>query len=259
MSEEKQEQPQSKLIFLDDSLGTQNDGEPVAVTESVVEEEPKEQEDAVVEDHQDEEEQPKKKTGSQRAREKAQRLEIENEILRRQLVERGVPKEEPKKAVSTDAPNPDDFEDHDAYIAARARYEVRQELQAEREKEESQRRLSSWQERVSEVKKDAEYDDFDDVVQGAPAPSEAVAAELLESPIGPKIAYYLGTNQDEYEKINRMKPRDAARAIWSIEQKLKEPVKAQPKTTSAPRPPTPVSGASATAPKLSKKGYEVGY
>ena len=68
-----------------------------------------------------------------------------------------------------------------------------------------------------------------------------MAEAIRESDFGPDIAYYLGTNPSESNRIARLTPLSQAKEIGRIEAKLQaEPPKAV-KTTSAPAPIKPVT------------------
>ncbi len=67
-----------------------------------------------------------------------------------------------------------------------------------------------------------------------------MADTIRASEVGPDVAYYLGTNVKETERIARLPPILQAKEIGKIEAKLADnpPVK---RTTSAPAPITPVT------------------
>ena len=76
-----------------------------------------------------------------------------------------------------------------------------------------------------------------------------MAETIQSSDIGPELAYYLGSNPKDAERISRMTPLGQAKEIGKIEAKLaaEPPVK---RTTSAPAPISPVSARSTGAPAL---------
>ena len=67
-----------------------------------------------------------------------------------------------------------------------------------------------------------------------------MAETIRESDLGPELAYHLGTNPKEAERISKLAPFLQAKEIGRIEAKLADapPVK---KTSSAPAPISPVS------------------
>jgi hypothetical protein len=70
-----------------------------------------------------------------------------------------------------------------------------------------------------------------------------MAETIQSSDIGPELAYYLGSNPKDAERISRMTPLSQAKEIGKIEAKLaaEPPMK---RTTSAPAPIKPVAARS---------------
>jgi hypothetical protein len=140
----------------------------------------------------------------------------------------------------------DQFESPEAYAEALA-YQKAEELIAKREAAKQQSQvLEGYQER-EEVARD-KYDDFDQVAYNPKLPITNVMAETIQSSdIGPELAYYLGSNPKDAERISRMTPLAQAKEIGKIEAKLSSdpPVK---RTTSAPAPISPVTARSSGAP-----------
>jgi hypothetical protein len=142
----------------------------------------------------------------------------------------------------------DQFESPEAYAEALALQKA-EELIAKREAARQQSQvLESYQER-EEAARD-KYDDFEQVAYNPKLPITNVMAETIQSSdIGPELAYYLGSNPKDAERISRMSPLAQAKEIGKIEAKLaaEPPVK---RTTSAPAPISPVSARSTGAPAL---------
>jgi hypothetical protein len=136
----------------------------------------------------------------------------------------------------------DQFESPEAYAEALA-YQKAEELLAKREAAKQQSQvLESYQER-EEAARD-KYDDFEQVAYNPKLPITNVMAETIQSSdIGPELAYYLGSNPKDAERISRMSPLAQAKEIGKIEAKLASdpPVK---RTTSAPAPISPVTARS---------------
>ena len=133
----------------------------------------------------------------------------------------------------------DQFESTEAYAEALALQRA-EELIAKREaaKQHSQV-LESYQE-LEEAARD-KYDDFEQVAYNPKLPITNVMAETIQSSdIGAELAYYLGSNPKDAERISRMTPLGQAKEIGKIEAKLasEPPVK---RTTSAPAPISPVT------------------
>jgi hypothetical protein len=140
----------------------------------------------------------------------------------------------------------DQFESTEAYAEALALQKA-EELIAKREAAKQQSAvLESYHDLEEEAR--SKYDDFEQVAYNPKLPVTSVMAETIQSSeIGPDLAYYLGSNPKEAERISRMSPLGQAKEIGKIEAKLVSapPVK---KTTSAPAPISPVTARSSGAP-----------
>ena len=140
----------------------------------------------------------------------------------------------------------DQFESPEAYAEALA-YQRAEELIAKREAAKQQSQiLESYQEREDAIRD--KYDDFEQVAYNPKLPITDVMAQTIQSSdIGPELAYYLGSNPKDAERISRMSPYAQAKEIGKIEAKLSDnpPVK---KTTSAPAPISPVTARSSGSP-----------
>lgn len=227
-------------------LGVQGDGEPAKVTAQEQVEEPAEEPtpDTDSEDEVEEEEKPKKKSGSQRWKEKAHR-EAEEKEYWRQLALKNQQPEANKTEVPSDKPAPERFDTHEAYLEALVDWKADQKVKAQ----EAERRQEAWSTKAQEAR--SKFDDFDDALQSAPAPSPSVSEVLFESPKGAELAYYLATHEDEYKRINKLSPVAAARELGLIEGRIsaeKKEAKAAP-VSKAPRPVAPVNPASSAPSK----------
>jgi len=169
------------------------------------------------------------------------RLAREQRKWEREQAQRGAE----KQIVPTDLPSPDQFQsptDYADFIRAEADKLVQQREAA---KQQSQV-LESYQEREEQARD--KYDDFEQVAYNPNLPITNVMAETIQhSEIGPELAYYLGSNPKDAERISRLTPFMQAKEIGKIEAKLADnpPVK---KTTSAPAPISPVTARSTGAP-----------
>jgi hypothetical protein len=148
--------------------------------------------------------------------------------------------------VSKEVPSIDNFESTDAYAEALALRKA-EELLAQRDRQKEQAEIvEAYSER--EEKARDKYDDFEDVVYNPKLRITDVMAETIQySDLGPDLAYWLGTNPKEAERIARLSPILQAREIGKIEVRLSDnpPVK---KTTSAPTPISPVTARSSGSP-----------
>jgi hypothetical protein len=143
-------------------------------------------------------------------------------------------------------PSIDNFESTDAYAEALALKKA-EELLAQRDRQKEQAEIvEAYSER--EEKARDKYDDFEDVVYNPKLRITDVMAETIQySDLGPDLAYWLGSNPKEAERIARLSPIMQAREIGKIEVRLSDnpPVK---KTTSAPTPISPVTARSSGSP-----------
>ena len=152
----------------------------------------------------------------------------------------------PEPQAQTPATLPDRDIDPDAYAEALAARKA-EELLARREAERQQRELlMAYKEREEAAFE--KYDDFEQVVYNKALPITNVMAETIQaSEVGPDVAYYLGSNPREAERISRLSPYLQAKEIGKIEVKLTDnpPVK---RTTNAPPPIKPVTAKTVGAP-----------
>lgn len=180
---------------------------------------------------------------------KLERLEAQIEQLVSKLADKETPAKTAEKADDAE-PNPDDFETHADYYKALGRFTARQEL---REAEKAKQQESFQAQRQAMIEgykaKAAEYSktvpDFAEVIDSADVPvTPAMQQVLLESDLGPQIAYYLAKNPDEAEKVVSMGLVELNRYVGRLEAKLEsETSKAvvAKRTTTAPEPIRPVS------------------
>ena len=151
-----------------------------------------------------------------------------------------------RQSVSREVPSIDNFESTDAYAEALALKKA-EELLAQRDRQKEQAEIvEAYSER--EEKARDKYDDFEDVVYNPKLRITDVMAETIQySDLGPDLAYWLGSNPKEAERIARLSPILQAREIGKIEVRLSDnpPVK---KTTSAPTPISPVTARSSGSP-----------
>jgi hypothetical protein len=143
-------------------------------------------------------------------------------------------------------PSIDNFESTDAYAEALALRKA-EELIAQRDRQKEQAQVvEAYSER--EEKARDKYDDFEDVVYNPKLRITDVMAESIQSSEnGPDLAYWLGSNPKEAERIARLSPILQAKEIGKIEVRLSDnpPVK---KSTSAPTPISPVTARSSGSP-----------
>lgn len=147
---------------------------------------------------------------------------------------------------SAELPAPDQFETVEAYADALALQKA-ENLIAQREQQRQQVEfLESYHDREEEAR--AKYDDFEQVAYNPSVPITQVMAQTIQaSETGPDIAYYLGANVKEADRISKLPAMLQAKEIGRLEAKLaNEPV--VKKTTSAPAPITPVTAKGSGSP-----------
>jgi hypothetical protein len=158
--------------------------------------------------------------------------------------------ERTQKAAQPDTPKElppaDTFESTEAYADALAERKA-QELLVRREAEKQQTAvLDAYHDREEEAR--TKYDDFEQVAYNPNLRITDVMAEAIRtSDIGPEVAYFLGQNPKDADRIARLSPLSQAKEIGKIEVKLASDPPAR-KTTSAPDPIRPVAARNATNP-----------
>lgn len=145
-----------------------------------------------------------------------------------------------------DLPPVDQFESPEAYADALAERKA-QELVARREAERAQSEIiEAYHDKEEEARN--KYDDFEQVAYNPSLRITNVMAETIQSSeVGPDVAYYLGSNPKEADRIAKLPPFQQAKEIGRIEAKLAaEPV--TKKTSSAPAPIAPVTARTSGTP-----------
>ncbi len=134
-------------------------------------------------------------------------------------------------------------EDYAQALAERKAQELLQQQEARRMQEDL---LDSYREREEAARE--KYDDFESVALNPKLPITTVMTQTIQaSEMGPDVAYYLGTNPKEAERISRLPAFLQAKEIGKIEAKVASapPVK---KSSAAPSPITPVTTRNSGAP-----------
>jgi hypothetical protein len=138
------------------------------------------------------------------------------------------------------------FASPDEYADALAERKA-EELLARREQARMQSEIiESYHDKEEEAR--VKYDDFEQVAYNPKLPiTDAMAQTIQASEVGPDMAYYLGSNPKEAERISRLAPLQQAKELGKIEAKLADnPV--VKKTSSAPAPIAPVTARSTGSP-----------
>jgi hypothetical protein len=167
-------------------------------------------------------------------------------------------------------PTPGAYSDYADYVEAltewKADEKVRQSLSA-RDAEMAQRaaqqaavaRVQTFEHRVAEVR--TAMPDFDRVVGSADTPVAPHLVEaILDSDVGPQLAYLLAKNPAEAERLSRMAPATALREIGRLEASIVKPAGTAPaaaaRITNAPPPTRPASSGTARVPDLAKASMD---
>ncbi len=135
----------------------------------------------------------------------------------------------------------------DAYLKAHSTWTRKQVLSEAREDAkrelEFQRLNSTLQSRVAEAK--TRLKDWDEVIGDSEVAALAETQNfLIESEVGPDIAYHLAKHPEEHERLNKLNPMRRIAELGKLEDKLsaKAPVAAAKKATSAPEKLSSVKG-----------------
>ena len=160
------------------------------------------------------------------------RLAREQRKWEREQAQRTVP------TAPSELPPPDQFDSVETYAKAYAEQMLRER--------EVQKQRSEYVEAYHDREEDArgKYDDFEQVAYNPNLRITTVMAETIQtSDVGPDVAYYLGSNPKEADRISRLSPILQAKEIGKIEATLvsNPPVK---KSSSAPTPISPVTARS---------------
>lgn len=153
-------------------------------------------------------------------------------------------------------PTVEQFQDYADYVEALTDWKAGQKVNealsardAEKAKEAEgrvkQSKAQIWEERQAATR--AATPDYDEVVGLSEIQVAAHVAEaLIDSDVGPALAYQLAKNPELAERINALPPLAAAREIGRLEASLSKPAVAAPenKVSKAPPPISPVGARS---------------
>jgi len=204
----------------------------------------------------------KKKGGFQRRIDKlsAEKRDLEAKLA---ALTAGKPTEkaaEPSKADAGDGkPQLEKFESYEDYVEALTEWKLErreaakaEQAKAEAAKQQQAELAKSWQARQDAVR--AKYDDYDEVVGQEISITRVMEQALLESDHGAELAYWLGSNPKEAERIAKLGPVAAIKALAKIEDSLsggsaEPPAKPKPRASSAPEPISPLGARGSVATK----------
>lgn len=171
----------------------------------------------------------------------AEKAKVERK-LRREMTQQV---QEAQRPANQAVPHPDQFESAEDYVEALAEYRLDQKL-AEREAQQQRKQVdSTYAEREEEVR--TKYSDFENVAYNPDLRITPAMAEVIKaSEIGPEVAYHLGKNPKEAERIANLSPLAQAREIGKLEASLTTTSPTGKKASSAPEPIRPVGSRAAT-------------
>ena len=178
-----------------------------------------------------------------------------DDILRKRLAkeqrkwERQARQQPQIPATPQELPPADQFESVDAYAQALAEKKA-QELIQKRDMERQQSELLEGYAEREETARD-KYEDFESVVYNPNLRITTLMAQTIQaSDIGPDIAYHLGSNPKEANRIAALPPLLQAKEIGKLEAKLADNPPVVRKPTKAPDPIAPVASNRSSAPKF---------
>lgn len=206
----------------------QEQSEPSSVQENQVQTEADPQENLSGEVH--------KKTGVQRRLERLQQKhEQELQALRAELNALKNPQKAPKSLEEADT--------IEEFVQAQIKQEQERFLQEQNQRSAMQKAITEFQARVAEASK--RYPDWEDTLEEADgALVEPLVAEfIMESPVGPDIAYYLAKHPDEAQALESASEKRKLILLGKLEDKVS--VKQAPKVTKAPAKVPEIKGAEA--------------
>jgi len=141
--------------------------------------------------------------------------------------------------ITADAPRPESFESAVEYAEALATYRAEQIMRDREQRREQSEVEVAYATREEDAR--GKYDDFDQIAHNPQLRiTQAMAEVIRSSDIGPDLAYYLGTNPKEADRISKLSPFVQAKEIGRIEAKLVAEPPTAKKVSKAPAPISPV-------------------
>lgn len=179
-----------------------------------------------------------------RAAEATARAELSERLLNEERAKAQAP-------VDTDAPKLEQFDDIEKFALAREKYAADKALKADQTKRQTEaqkqaqaRLVETWEEKADSASE--KYDDWNAVV-GNLKPTSPWATAIMHTENGVDVAYHLGKNLKEAERIQELPSILQVLEIGKLAAKLAAELP-KPKTPSkAPAPITPLTGAAPVA------------
>jgi len=150
--------------------------------------------------------------------------------------------------IPAEVPSVDQYETVEEYAEALAERKAAELVQKRALQQQQAEILETYHDKEEEARN--KYDDFEQVAYNPNLRiTDAMAQTIQASDNGPDVAYFLGSNPKEADRISRLSPLLQAREIGKLEAKLASdpPVK---KVSSAPAPITPIRGGKVNAPAV---------
>jgi len=145
-------------------------------------------------------------------------------------------------AVSAPVPPADQFASVEAYADALATQKAEQIVEQREAQKQQAAFLDGYREKEEEARD--KYDDFQQVAYNPNLRITTVMAQTIQSSdIGPEVAYYLGANPKDADRISRLPALLQAKEIGRLEAKITATPNVK-KTSSAPPPLSPVTARS---------------
>ena len=153
--------------------------------------------------------------------------------------EREARQAEAPKPVPVEHVKPEQYTTTEEYVDALTTSKAAQIVQQQQFAKQQQELLGNYHDKEEDAR--SKYEDFEQVAYNPKLPITDVMAQTIQaSDNGPDIAYYLGTNPKEADRIARLQPFLQAKEIGKLEAKIaSEPV--TKRTSSAPAPISPVT------------------
>jgi hypothetical protein len=154
--------------------------------------------------------------------------------------EREARQAEAPKPVPVEQVKPEQFTTTEEYVEALTTSKAQQIVQQQQFAKQQQEFLGNYHDKEEDAR--SKYEDFEQVAYNPKLPITQVMAQTIQaSDNGPDIAYYLGTNPKEADRIARLSdPFLQAKEIGKLEAKIAStPITKQ--TSSAPAPISPVT------------------
>jgi hypothetical protein len=142
--------------------------------------------------------------------------------------------------IAAGAPQPENYTSAVEYAEALATHKAEiMVIERERHRQASATE-SEYHGREEEAR--TKYTDFDQVAHNPQLRiTQAMAESIRSSEVGPEVAYFLGTNPKEADRISQLHPLTQAREIGRIEAKLIADPPSAKKASKAPAPISPVT------------------